>query len=43
MRARIRMETGAVNDPGQGVRIFYPAWSAKVLTGPTTTITEGGG
>jgi hypothetical protein len=43
MRARIRLETGAVNDPGQGVRVFYPAWSAKVLTGPTTTITEGGG
>jgi len=43
MRARIRLETGAAGDPGQGVRIFYPAWSAKVLTGPTTTIIEGGG
>ncbi len=43
MRARIRLETGAAGDPGQGVRVFYPAWSAKVLTGPTTTIIEGGG
>jgi hypothetical protein len=42
MRARIRLATGAANDPGQGVRVFYPAWSAKVLTGPTTTIIEGG-
>jgi len=42
MRARIRLETGGADDPGQGVRIFYPAWSAKVLTGPTTTIIEGG-
>ena len=41
MRARIRLATGAVADPGQGVRITYPAWSAKVLTGPTTTIIEG--
>lgn len=41
MRARIRLETGAAADPGQGVRVFYPAWSAKVLTGPTTTIIEG--
>lgn len=43
MRARIRLATGAAGDPGQGIRIFYPAWSAKVLTGPTTTIIEGGG
>lgn len=35
MRARIRLEP-------QGVRLFYPAWSAKVLTGPTTVIIEGG-
>lgn len=42
MRAKIRLETGAANDPGQGVRVFYPAWSAKVLAGPTTVITEGG-
>lgn len=41
MRARIRLATGAADDPGQGVRVFYPAWSAKVLTGPTTVITEG--
>lgn len=41
MRARIRLATGQPNDPGQGVRVFYPAWSAKVLTGPTTTIIEG--
>jgi hypothetical protein len=41
MRARIRLATGAASDPGQGVRVFYPAWSAKVLTGPTTTIIEG--
>jgi hypothetical protein len=43
MRARIRLATGAADDPGQGVRVFYPAWSAKVLSGPTTTIIEGGG
>lgn len=42
MRARIRLETGAAGDPGQGVRTFYPAWSAKQLIGPTTVITEGG-
>ncbi len=42
MRARVRLATGAPNDPGQGVRVFYPSWSAKVLTGPTTTIIEGG-
>ena len=42
MRARIRLETGAADDPGQGVRVFYPAWSAKVLEGPTTVIIEGG-
>lgn len=41
MRAKIRLETGAADDPGQGVRVFYPAWSAKVLTGPTTVIIEG--
>jgi hypothetical protein len=35
MRARVSLEPA-------GVRIFYPAWSAKVLTGPTTVITEGG-
>ena len=35
MRANIRLATGATDDPGQGVRVFYPAWSAKVLTGPT--------
>jgi len=41
MRAKIRLETGATADPGQGVRVFYPAWSAKQLIGPTTTIIEG--
>lgn len=41
MRARVRLETGAADDPGQGVRIFCPAWSAKVLSGPTTIIIEG--
>ena len=41
MRARVRLATGATGDPGQGIRVFYPAWSAKVLTGPTTTIIEG--
>lgn len=41
MRARIRLATGAADDPGQGVRVFYPAWSVKALTGPTTVITEG--
>jgi len=40
MRARIRLGTDAQE---QGVRLFYPAWSAKVLSGPTTTIIEGGG
>lgn len=35
MRARVQLEP-------QGVRVFYPAWSAKVLSGPTTVITEGG-
>ena len=39
MRARIQLGTEA---KPQGVRLFYPAWSAKVLTGPTTTIYEGG-
>lgn len=34
MRARVRLEP-------QGVRVFYPAWSAKVLEGPTTVISEG--
>lgn len=43
MRAKIRLETGAADDPGQGVRVFYPAWSAKVLTGPTSVIVEPGG
>lgn len=43
MRARIRVQTGAPNDPGPGIRVTYPAWSAKVLVGPTTTIIEGGG
>lgn len=36
MRARVSLEPA-------GVRIFYPAWSAKVLTGPTAVIIEGGG
>ena len=35
MRARVKL------DP-QGVRVFYPAWSAKVLSGPTSVVTEGG-
>jgi len=35
MRAKVQLEPA-------GVRVFYPAWSAKVLTGPTTVITEGG-
>lgn len=34
MRARVRLVPA-------GVRVFYPAWSASVLTGPTTVITEG--
>jgi hypothetical protein len=42
MRARIRIYAGLPNDPGAGIRITYPAWSAKVLSGPTTTIIEGG-
>ncbi len=43
MRAKLRLETGVEGDPGQGVRVFYPAWSAKVLRGPAVVITEGGG
>lgn len=35
MRAKIRLATTAANDPGPGVRVFYPAWSAKVLSGAT--------
>jgi len=38
MRARLRID----GPEGQGVRVFYPAWSAKVLTGPTTVVIEGG-
>jgi hypothetical protein len=41
MRAQIRLATSAPDDPGQGVRVFYPAWSARQLIGPTTVITEG--
>lgn len=37
MRARIRL--GA---EGQGVRLFYPAWSASALSGPTAVIIESG-
>ncbi len=36
MRAKIRLATAAVDDPGDGVRIFYPAWSAKAVGGPST-------
>lgn len=36
MRAKIRLATAAADDPGQGVRVFYPAWSAKVLSGVTS-------
>jgi len=38
MRARIR-----VGAEGPGVRLFYPAWSARQLTGPTSVVIEGGG
>lgn len=34
MRARIRLEP-------VGVRVHYPDWSAPVLAGPTSTVTEG--
>jgi hypothetical protein len=40
IRTQLRFPTGAASDPGQGVRVFYPAWSAKVLTGPTSVIIE---
>jgi hypothetical protein len=40
-RTQLRFPTTAPNDPGQGVRVFYPAWSAKVLMGPTGTVIEG--
>ena len=33
MRARIQLRP-------MGERVFYPQWSAKVLTGPTSTVTE---
>jgi hypothetical protein len=36
MRSNVR-----IDGEGPGVRLFYPAWSAKVLTGPTTVIVEG--
>lgn len=36
MRARINPTAES-----PGVRIFYPAWSAKVLAGPTVTVIEG--
>jgi hypothetical protein len=42
MRARIRLESGAPDDAGQGVRVFYPAWSAKVLSRPSGAVVEGG-
>ncbi len=35
MRARVRLEPS-------GVRLFYPAWRARALEGPTATILEGG-
>lgn len=41
MRAKIRFATAAADDPGQGVRVFYPAWSAKVLSGATSTTDAG--
>ena len=37
MRSRVR--TGS-NPAGQGVRLFYPAWSAKVLEQPTSIVLE---
>lgn len=40
-RYPVIMRAGVQLEP-QGVRVFYPAWSAKVLTGPTTVIIEGG-
>lgn len=36
MRARVRLSP-------PGVRVFYPAWSAPVLAGPTSVIHEGSG
>jgi len=36
MRAKL-----SLGGPG-GVRVFYPAWSAKVLAGPTASIVESG-
>ncbi len=41
MRAKVRLATTAPDDPGPGVRVFYPAWSAKVLSGATPA-TDGG-
>ena len=40
MRAKLKLPSRR-QEPG--VRVFYPAWSAKNLTGPTTVITEGPG
>jgi hypothetical protein len=37
----IIMRCGVALEP-QGVRVFYPPWSAKVLSGPTTVIIEPG-
>lgn len=37
IRARLRLATHAA---GPGVRVFYPAWSAKVLSGPTSVVIE---
>jgi hypothetical protein len=40
MRARLKLPSRRTEP---GVRVFYPAWSAKNLSGPTTVITEGPG
>lgn len=40
MRAKLKLPSRRVEP---GVRVFYPAWSAKQLGGPTTVITEGPG
>ncbi|MBX3228654.1 MAG: hypothetical protein KIT84_08380 [Labilithrix sp.] len=37
MRSRVRTLS---HPEGPGVRVFYPAWSAKVLEGPTGTVIE---
>jgi hypothetical protein len=42
MRARIQCVSLGAHPAPFGVRVFYPAWSAKVLAAPTGSVSEGG-